>query len=107
MSDESGISEKAAREQIMRKALEGRRAAWKALVEDDRWAYLDGVLEAAKFDEDALASVLEDPWTYVILNRINGWAERRYHFIHDNEGKELPEVLSDTLRRKIKSLEND
>jgi DNA-directed RNA polymerase specialized sigma24 family protein len=108
MSREADISDVvAAREQIMRKALKGEKAAWDALVKEDLWVYLDDVIEsAANGDEESLEIFMRDPWRHVIFNGIARWAERTYHFVNDEHGNELPEVLATMLRLKITSLEN-
>lgn len=107
MNKEAGISVEAAREQIMGRALKGEKTAWDALVNGNLWVYLDGVIEgAAKGDEKALEVLMQDPWMYVILIKIAEWANRKYHFIHDEKGREVPEVLTQTLRLKITNLEN-
>jgi DNA-directed RNA polymerase specialized sigma24 family protein len=107
MCKEAGISDITARELIIGRVLNGERAARAALVKSDLWAYLDDVIEnAAGGDKRSLEAFMRDSWRYVIFNGIAGWAEHRYHFVNDQKGNELPEILAKILRLKITSLKN-
>jgi DNA-directed RNA polymerase specialized sigma24 family protein len=106
MEEGAGISDTAARQEIAWKALNGESEAWASLMKEP-WAYLDEVIKnAAGGDQEALKTLLNDPWLYVIFCRIAEWAERKYEFVHDLHGADLPEVLSTAIRLKITELDN-
>jgi RNA polymerase sigma factor (sigma-70 family) len=104
--DEAEISEAAAREEILSGAARGEKQAWAALMKE-LWGYLEKVIrDAARGDPEALETLINDPWLYVIFCRIAEWAERKYHFSHDEEGHDIPHVLTETVREKITSVKN-
>lgn len=61
---------------------------------------------AAEGDEEALDSLFRQPWVYVLLYMIADWAWRKYKVVHDRHGRDVQDVVGDTIRRKITSLKN-
>jgi RNA polymerase sigma factor (sigma-70 family) len=102
-----GITD-AALEEIIQKAVEDDEDALNWITEGPEiYAALERIIQkAVNDDQGALKLLLYHPWLYQLLNRIADWALRRYQVVHDEHGRDVQDVVSDTIRRKVTTLEN-